>query len=315
MGIRFGVITDVHYNEGTASELWGGVLSYLDTQYRQYSTAKDRLVSFLSDMEVEAVDFCVQLGDIIDAGSDERDSDISDAVYQYDTHYSGTTWNVLGNHESERWSGSGANTDLSDYWTAMDTAANSGTRANEWNPDGRGTAAYTFDYKQVRFVVLFAEGANNDLHSQDEVEELTWLSGTALDTTLPVVVLTHASLTPENATYPYGWVDNAAAVRTALEAAGNVQLVVNGHFHRNSIDDWTVPHQTINDILYLNLRGSVLGAGDGDSSDTATVADSAHYLIEIIPNAVLGDTNPRANVEVTGYYKGKNKEPNKYIIG
>jgi len=309
MSITFGVITDVHYNNGTAQELWGSG-PVLDEQYRQYSTADDRLKEFLEEIETQSADFGIQLGDLVDDGTGNRATDLAAAINRYDTDYSNSVWNVLGNHEASLYDGSGGNA-FSDYWTTMDTAANVGSRENEWDPDGDGTAAYTFEEGGVRFVVLYATGIG-DAQSPGAVDIDTWLSTVALDTTNPVVVFTHGSLVDTG--YEYGHVDNYATIRGLLETAGNVQLVVQGHFHRNQISDWVVPYQTINDILYFSCRGSVLGSDDGDSSDTATITDSAYYLFNITPNAIKGTNQQRANVAVTAYEKGVGKLIDRFVV-
>ena len=131
MGIKFGVITDVHYRDGTAQAFW----TLGDDQYRQFSTADARLQAFLEAMEAEGdVSFCVQLGDLVDASSGDRAADLAAALNRYDTDYSGAVYNVLGNHEETLFDGT-AGDEFSDYWTTMDTAASAPSRENEWNPD------------------------------------------------------------------------------------------------------------------------------------------------------------------------------------
>jgi len=307
MSIKFGVITDVHYCSGTAQEHWGGGPN-LDEQYRQFSTADARLKAFLDEMETQSADFCAQFGDLVDDATGNRATDLAAAINRYDTDFSNTVWNVIGNHEVALYDGSGGN-QFSDFWTTMDGASSAGTRANEWDPDGDGTIAYTFEQGGIRFVVLFATGIG-DAKSPDSVAINTWLSDTALDTTKPVVVFVHGCLTvvPNE----YGYVDNCATIRGLLEAAGNVQLVVQGHYHRNQL--WTKPYETINDIIYFSCRGSVLGVADGWSSVTATTADSAYYLFDILTNAYEGTSQPKANVTVTAYEKGVGKTQDAFLI-
>ncbi len=203
-----------------------------------------------------------------------------------------------------------------DFWTEMDTASNAGVRENVWNPDGKGALAYTFDYKSMRFVVLFAAAAGIvNMESPDGVGIGTWLADIALDTPKACVVFSHGLLTDSN--FDYSTQDNVATIRGILEAAGNVQLMIQGHFHRNGIEGYGTPvksYQRINDILYYYCRGSVLGAEDGNSGDTATTADSAYYIFDVQPSSIIGDNQFRANVTVTAYEKGKAKSQDTFRI-
>ena len=307
MGVKFGYITDVHKNLGTAQSLWNPVGPF-DAQYRQYSTADARLQEFASDMEVAGAGFCVQGGDLTDANTNSRYSDLSDAICITDTYYSSDFWHTVGNHEGlVVWLN-----DISDMWTQLDTAANAGIRENEWNPasDITGPLAYTFDKNGIRFVVLYADGGILD--SPAGAGERNWLTSKALNTDKPVVIFTHALLRPVD--YSYAVVDDYIAVNSDLVAAGNVQLVIQGHFHRNQIEDFTDHWETHSDIIYFYGRGSILGAEDGDSGDTATTADSAYYLFDVIPNAYIGDNQMRANVTVTAFRKGKNKPQDTFAL-
>jgi len=310
-------IYDIHNRKDIAQQFWGTG----DDQYRQFSTAEARLTAAVTASNVAGADYLIIGGDAVDGHSQDyegTDADrkiavqarLDELIAITDTFSGEIIW-VLGNHEIFAWLAE-YSVDLTpaDFWTKVDTGSNGVTRANEWNPDVDGTLAYTFDAGGIRYVVIYAHGSF-DLQSPGAVEERTWLS-TAINTTLPVVVISHATLTDTPNTY--GVVNNAATIRADLEAAGNVQLVIQGHYHRNSISGYTVPYQTISDILYVSCRGSVLGADDGDSSDTATTADSAYYLFDILPDAYLGDSRPRANVTVTGYEQGKNKEQDTFVL-
>ena len=299
MSIKFGVIAEIHYSNGT-------VQSSLGNEYRQYSTADARLQDFLEVMEARGdVSFCLQIGDLIDAGTGNRATDLAAVVNRYDTDYSGTVWNSLGNHENSLFPGTVGNK-FSDYWTTMDTAARPGTRENEWDPDGKGVAAYTFDSSNIRFVSMFTGFGTTA--SQDGASQAAWLTG-VLTTSLPCVVFTH---------YPLGGmfpVSGYAAVQAILEAAGNVQLVINGHVHRSGITGiHPLKYEYVNDILHYHCRASVLGAEDGYSSDTATVADSAYYLFDLQHTAYLGDNQMRCNLTVTAYRKGLGKTQHTFRI-
>jgi len=62
-------------------------------------------------------------------------------------------------------------------------------------------------------------------------EELEWSKGNLQGNTNPVVVFAHQRL---DVTDSHG-VKNAAAVRSILEASGNVSTVFQGHSHKNDL--------------------------------------------------------------------------------
>jgi len=74
--------------------------------------------------------------------------------------------------------------------------------------------------------------------------ERTWLQNTALDTDRIVICFTHQVLYNDNPPYE---IDNAAAVRTILEAAGNVAHVFSGHRHDTE-------HVKLNGIWYHKME-------------------------------------------------------------
>ena len=201
--------------------------------------------------------------------------------------------------------------DESEFWTAVDTGGNIAARANEWNGDGTGTLAYTYDYGGLRFVCAFASTGGNDLESPGGAEERTWLTGTALNTEKPTIVLTHAMFQPTD--YSYSTIDDYATIQDDLEGNGKVQFCVQSHFHRNSVSGYTPVYNWISDILYYFCRGSVLGKTDG-AADNGAAADSAYYLFEVEPNAYFGDSKQRMAVSATGYLKGKSKTRETFFL-
>ncbi len=234
---------------------------------------------------------------------------------------------VLGNHDLAMWGDLDDVTDqdnLADYWILHDAEiTNAVTRANEFGvadggkqavsaPDTTGyVTAYTYDTQGVRYVVMLTTTGNIDVHA----DQLTWLADTALDTPLPVIVLAHCPIYAPNVAFTYGVIGNSSAVTDVLDAAGNVRAVFCGHYHRNSMGGFGVPQvQRLNDIQYYCLRGDVLGANDGRSSATATVADGAHHGITIHPDAVMGTTHPRSNVVITGNARGLSKSLDTYGV-
>lgn len=322
MAIAIGVIFDIHHRDDIAQYQWGtGPLR--DAQYRQYSTAEARATAFVNQMNTAGAELLILGGDSIDAhssnfsGTDAQrkaavEARLDELIVITDTFTGGDVLFAYGNHEKTVWTAAQA-VDLTpaDFWTKVDTGGNIGARANEWNGDGDGTLSYTYDKDGIRFVVLYIDMING-LASPGGVDQTTWLEGTALNSSLPTVVIVHYTLSPTS--YAYGYPTAYASIRSSLENNGNVQLVIQGHYHRNGIDGWTPVYEWRNDILYYFCRGSVLGAADGISSATATISDSAYYLFEIQPDAYYGDGKMRCNVTVTAYEKGIGKSQDRFIL-
>jgi hypothetical protein len=128
---------------------------------------------------------------------------------------------------------------------------------------------YSFDVGGVHFVVLDAnftsDGADYDrgnFHWSDtnvSPAELDWLRTDLAGTSNPVVVFVHQLLDGEGDAF----VNNSPDVRQALEDAGNVLAVFQGHLH-------TGRQSHIEGIPYYTLKAMVEGSGP-DNSSYATV--------------------------------------------
>ncbi len=318
--VKIGVITDVHYdNSTTPVEQYLFNLAGADAHYRQTSTSDARMAAAMTSFESESCDFAVQIGDLINGpGSVDGFATAALTTITSIDIFSGVTWHVLGNHEATM-AHAGTINITTEFWDDLDTQASAGDRTlDPWQAAYNGVtddAAYYWEQNGIRFVVLEVTGSANSI--ENSASQRTWLSDNALDTTLPVVVFMHAGLIV-NPTYAYANMSNAnaATIRGLLEATpGQVQVVLNGHFHRNGISGFGTDNlfEKVNDILYIHGRGSILAAQDGNVSVPAgTVADGAYYVIEIFPNAF---GNPaQANVVITGFARGESKPINKFIV-
>jgi len=225
-GVRFGVITDLHYADKPAS---------LEKR-RFYRQSIPKLRGALDAFRDAGVGFVIELGDLIDAGQTPQEElrylKAIEAVYATagcDRHY------VLGNHCVEA-------------LTKPVFREHTATR----------DAPYVFDRGGVAFVVLDAcfdvllepYGGRKADWSDANVPpvQLDWLRETLASTGTPVVVFVHQRLDVSERHS----VRNAAAVRAVLEDAGNVAAVFQGHHHRND-------HQRINGVDYVTLDGAVEG--------------------------------------------------------
>ncbi len=317
--VKIGIIADVHYDNSTPP-----VEQYLfpagsgDAQYRQTSTADARMAAAMTTFESEGCDFVVQIGDLINGmGSNNGFATAALTTITSIDIFSGVTWHVLGNHEAAM-AHAGTINITTEFWDDLDTQASAGDRTlGPWQAAYNGVtddAAYYWEQNGIRFVVLEVTGSANSI--ENSAAQRTWLTDNALETTKPVIVFIHAGLIV-NPIYSYANMSeaNAATIRGLLEATpGQVQAVFNGHFHRNTIGGYgsDAIRTVVNDIQYFGLRGSVLGAADGVSSDTATAADGAYYIIDVLPNA-YGDP-PQANVTITGFLKGQSKSIDTFVV-
>jgi len=218
--IRFCAITDVHFNLDVVREHW----TIFDNQWREYSTAEDRLTAAIATANSTGCDLFIQLGDICDVGQQVAswETELDLALDTMDDFEGEGVINVLGNHEAN-FAITKEGYEISDYWTAVDNSHNQVTRANEHYEDGN-LLCYTYDYGGFRFVSLFT-----DLYAFP-TERLEWLykgddSG-VLETELPCIVLTHCIIyeNPETDNYGYDLVSfsksTAALIRSTFEAAG-----------------------------------------------------------------------------------------------
>jgi len=305
---KVAVITDVHHRDDIAQEYWQVFPG--DYQYRQFSTAEVRLTAAVDQANTSGCNLFISLGDIVDqcygnyAGED-LDADIAarlaDCFAITDTFTGDGIALAIGNHEKYLWGGVLVD-DFDDYWGDVENGHNHVARTHRYSDVDGDSVGYTFDYNHIRFVVMYAYG--NDINISST--QLNWLhkgDGTGvLETDLPCVVLAHGVIYVDGVhdTQMYDTVGNSAVVTALFETAGNVKLVMSGHFHRNGIDGYDNQFaNTVNGITYLALRGSILGAENGTSSDTATVEDSAHWVIEI------EDVGDNWNITVTGYKLGE----------
>ena len=225
-GLRFGLVTDLHY----ADKPPAGTRHYRET-LAKLDEAAGRFAK-------DGPDFVVELGDLIDA-ADAVDTELA-YLKRIDKEFSAISrarHYVLGNH-------------------CVDML----TKDEFLGGVGQKKSYYSFDTGGAHFVVLDAcfrsdgkpYGRKNSKWNDANVpaEELDWLAADLKGTDKKVVVFAHQRLDVAN---DYG-VKNAAAVRKVLEGSGKVLCVFQGHSHKND-------YKEVGGVHYCTLVGMVEGSG------------------------------------------------------
>ncbi len=241
--VRFGLLTDIHYADKSPRGS------------RYYRESYLKLIQTAANWEEEHLDFVVELGDFVDAADSVADEleylETINGLYATlhgDRHY------VLGNH-------------------CVDTL----TKDEFLNQVGKAASYYSFDRQGFHFVVLDAcfrtdgepYGRKNFVWTDTfiPVEQLAWLQSDLAASQGPVVVFVHQRLDRHD---DYG-IENAADVRSILEASGRVVAVFQGHSHENDLN-------LISGIPYCTLVAMVEGSGIESSGSAIAELHSGGML-------------------------------------
>lgn len=285
MSIKIGYIGDLHYSDA-ADSLWGGPGPL---EYRRRSTADTRFAEAISTFNTAGCDFMIDIGDKLDGGTTDLASYIASYVSRRDT-FNGDVYDGLGNHERGLYGWDSA--DYSNLWTVINPGH--AARSNQW-PSAEDPRAYSFDRDGFRFIVLYYNYI--DSIGSGSGSQLEWLQGrlNPTESSLPVVIFSHAHVRDMGTGYSYahGPSGDLSAIQSAIEANGNVQAVIGGHYHHAKVFEY------VNDIPYICLGGSVL-AWEPD--------DNTYYIIEITPDVYVGKYQKRAGIVITGYGLGRSMD-------
>jgi hypothetical protein len=238
--LRIGVVTDLHYADKPAAGK------------RYYRESIGKLAAASAEFQKHKVDLVVELGDFVDAAdSPEVEQGYLKSINREfaeickDRHY------VLGNH-------------------CVDTL----TKDEFLGGVEQKQSYYSFDRAGFHFVVLDAcfrkddqpYGRKNSKWNDANIPpaELEWLQADLKQATGNVIVLAHQRLDVSN---DYG-VKNCEAVRTILEASGQVLAVFQGHNHINDL-------KQIAGIHYCTLTAMVDGEGLENSGSSIVQLDAA----------------------------------------
>ena len=245
--LRFGLLTDPHYADTDPKG---------SRHYRE-SLAKVR--EAVTRLRAERAGFLAVLGDVKDMAEGEPEARTLSHLKAIEAGiraFGGPTYYVLGNHDMDNLSKP----------QALAVLRSTGI------PEGQGH--YAFSHGGVRFITLDAtydrNGADYDHGKFDWKDanvppaQLAWLESELAAAREPVVVFAHQRLDGDGPTT----IRNAPVVRAALERAGKVLAVFQGHDHPGG-------HSLIKGIHYYTLRAVVEGSGE---------ASNAYALAEVGPD-------------------------------
>lgn len=234
-GVRFGVVTDLHYADKASAGT------------RHYRETPAKLGEAAAQFARDRLDFVVELGDLIDAA----DSVTTELAYlkrinkDFSTVHK-TRHHVLGNH-------------------CVDTL----TKQEFLDGVAQPRSYYSYDRGGIHFVVLDAcfrsdgkpYGRKNSKWNDAHIPaaEIDWLEKDLKETMKPVIVFVHQRLDVAN---NYG-IKNAAAIRKILQDSKRVLAVLQGHSHKND-------YKEIAGIHYCTLVGMIEGTG-AESNGYSTV--------------------------------------------
>jgi 3',5'-cyclic AMP phosphodiesterase CpdA len=232
--VTFGLFTDLHAHDRD---------SPLDGKWMTHT--EERLTAFTESMNARAIDFIVQLGDFIngwlvlgtDPGDPERIPAIlawADALYGA---FDGPRYHVLGNHDL-------FNLDKAELRSIL----------------GLDSTYYSFDAGPFHFVTLDVQYAEDGADLANTFSgvggfvpdaELAWLrQDLAANRDRPTVVFVHQMLDAFVEEWGRPLVANQPDVQRALEEAGNVIAVLQGHDH-------DYHHELVGGIHYMTFEALV----------------------------------------------------------
>ncbi|MHC4433441.1 MAG: metallophosphoesterase [Planctomycetota bacterium] len=259
---RFGIVTDCHYADAEAAGT------------RFYRQSPGKLAECVELMNIQKVDFLIELGDFKDQDRpplEQKTLSYLEAIEGVFQKFRGPTYHVLGNHD-------------------LDSISKSQflARVENTNIDS-GRSYYSFDVNGLHCIVLDAnyrtDGADYDHGNFDWTdanipqEELNWLRDDLAVMPAPVVVFTHQLLDGTGSVY----IKNAEQVRKILEGSGKVLAVFQGHHHAGS-------YAHLAGIHYYTLKALVEGTGPENNS---------YAIAEVLPDG---------SITVTGYRRAESKQ-------
>jgi predicted phosphodiesterase len=255
--VRFGMVTDCHYADAEPQGT------------RFYRESLGKLAECVDRMNVERVDFLIELGDFKDQNRpavEEKTVAHLQNVEAVFRRFRGPRYHVLGNHDTDSVSKRQFLSHVEN--TGIDTAR----------------SYYSFDVGGLHFIVLDADyradGSDYDHGNFDwtnaniPAHELDWLQRDLAAGSGSVVVFVHQRLDGEGPVF----VKNASHVRQILQASGRVLAVFQGHDHDGD-------YRCLEGIPYHTLRALVEGPGE---------ENNACAIVEVHSDRSL---------TVTGYHK------------
>lgn len=250
----------------------GDAVEYAFQGWRQPLSWERRMDEWVADTNTFGADIAINFGDTVE--SNTTDSLKLGFLNDVDTSYLATVTNavtgfqcprldVLGNHiggtpdeaYAPLWDGTGDKPSMTDYFDNIgdQTSGQSVTKENFFVPtDGIAGKpyGYTADVGGVRYIIAYMPRGGTV-----SANVLTWIETWIADSTIPVVVCSHAHLWEDtNHTLTNEWRANDASLVSLYaiyDAYPLVQLVLGGHKHEHA------RHWKKNGIHYLSVGGSV----------------------------------------------------------
>ncbi len=256
--VRFGIVTDCHYAE-------------IPTKIgRYYRESNQKLEECVGEMNRQAVDFLIELGDFKDQGATPAEAlTFLKEIERVFSAFKGPRYHVLGNHD-------------------MDCISKPQFMAHIQNAEiPKSETYYSFNVRGVHFVVLDAnfrsDGTGYDSGNFDWREavvpasQLQWLSKDLASTSFPTIVFVHQLLDADEGPV---YVRNAADVRSVLEHSQRVLAVFQGHHHAGS-------YRQVNGLHYYTLKAVIDGSGpENNAYAIVSVHDDGSVSVQGMRRAI-----------------------------
>lgn len=255
-GLRFGVVTDIHYSDRPIS----------GTRFYRESCIKIR--EAIEHFNRSDLDFIIELGDMKDMLRPDKDPARTlrdlDVIEGYFRKFDGATYHALGNHD-------------------MDCISKSEFLSHTHNTGrAKGQAYYSFAARGVRCIVLdanynpdgthYCRGNFSWKHTLVPDEQLRWLDKElARYSNQPTLIFLHQLLDNFSGLSKSVYVGNADAVREVLERHPQVMAVFQGHHHAGHYSNRAGIH-------YVTLQAMI---------EKAAAKHNSYAVIEMMPDGTI----------------------------
>lgn len=258
--IRFGIVTDLHYSrrESYGRRFFSQTLEKLETAMKVFNSSN--------------LDFVIELGDFKDQDDQPQRENTLGYLKEVEKAFqvfSGPTYHVLGNHDTDSIS-------KEDFLTYT---------SNFGKADKK--TYYSFLVKGVKFIVLDADynedgspyNCGNYTWTETYIpqEEIEWLRDELKGNTSPTLVFIHQMLDNFSDIDKALCVNNAEEVVAVLEEYGNVFAVFQGHHHAGH-------YSFRNNIHYWTMKGMINGALPNNSFAVVEIDPDKNIYIDGFAN-------------------------------
>ena len=226
--VKFGILTDMHYDPGRAP-----------ARGRYHTQSLDKLQQAVDAFREADVAFAVNLGDHVHA---DRKAENLRAVVDLQRRLEVPAYHVAGNM------------DISPDLPRAEFLDICGQDATAFSFDKNGVTFITLDAQYSRAGVSYDESLPDDGFSNTDIpaEQQQWLKRALERAQKPTIVFIHQRLDRESA---HNWtIHSSGEVRRILEESRKVSAVFQGHNHINDV-------RLINGIAYCTFEAVVDGEG------------------------------------------------------